>query len=232
MSQLGFAGPNSQEIYSEIIFRNRMNGFTNPSTGTVTFAVDPLNNSFGSGISNTANKPIASHIRIDWPMKVKGIVVPKSTALATGEVAFNLGIWTATTDGSNNWSPGSLVSTGLQGELVIATGGGNTNTHFLTFNTATIVPPGDYFIGGCYRCNGTTAGAFTNLTLGMKGKAQSAGFGRYDMFSSGTTNGTINTVNYTNGTIASLFSGISWVDASTPANSASSINWGLWVEQG
>ncbi len=220
MGMVGCFGPNSPESFAPYLFRNNMDGimFTGSST------VDVTTNT--AGVSGTTNKAIAAYRRITHRAKIKGLIIPQITKLAgaSANIDFNLGLWTGTTDGSSNWLPGTLVA-GLEGTAALPITTSNETNISLAFASSVVVPPGDYYIAGCYRYTGTvSAGALKTITFcrGVPFGTGAIPEGRYDLHSS--TN-----VTYTTGTLAALFSGLSW--SSVASGSFANINFGLWCEQ-
>ena len=220
MGMVGHFGPSLPERFAPYLFRGNMDGimFTGAST------VDVTTNT--GGVSGTTNKAIAAYRRISDRTKIKGLILGQITKLAgaSANIDFNMGIWTATTDGSGNWSPNALVA-GLEGTMALPITTANETNIGLAFASSVVVPPDDYYIAGCYRYTGTvSAGALKTITFcrGVPLGTGSFGEARYDLHS--TTN-----VTYTTGTIAALFSGLSW--ASVASGSFANINWGLWCEQ-
>lgn len=221
MGMVGHFGPSLPERFAPYLFRGNMDGIM--STGAST--VDVTTNT--AGVSGTTNKGIAAYRRLSDRTKIKGLILGQAARLAgaSANIDFNMGIWTATVDGSNNWSPNALVA-GLEGTvaLPIIAAANETNIS-LAFASSVVLPPDDYFIAGCYRYTGTvSAGSLKTVTFcrGLPMGTGAPGESRYDLHS--TTN-----VTYTTGTIAALFSGLSWV--AVASGSFANINWGLWCEQ-
>lgn len=220
MGMIGCFGPSSPESFAPYLFRNNMDGILFTGSGTV----DVTTNT--AGVSSTTNKAIAAYRRISDRVKIKGLIIPQITKLAgaSANIDFNLGLWTGTTDGSSNWLPGTLVA-GLEGTAALPITTSNETNISLAFASSIVVPPGDYYIAGCYRYTGTvSAGALKTITFarGVPFGTGAIPEGRYDLHSS--TN-----VSYISTTIAALFNGLSW--SSVASGSFANINFGLWCEQ-
>lgn len=221
MGMVGHFGPSLPESFAPYLFRGNMDGIMFTGAGTV----DVTTNT--AGVSSTTNKAIAAYRRVTFSTKVKGLILPQGTtklAGSTPSIDWNMGIWTATTDGSSNWIPGTLVA-GLEGTVNQGISTANETNFGLAFSSTVRIPPGDYYIAGCYRYNGTVSAGLMKTILMCRGVPFGAGTmpeGRYDLHS-------LTNVTYTTGTIASLFSGLSW--ASVASGSFANINFGLWCEQ-
>lgn len=213
----GSLGPTLPDFFCDALPRANMPGFFGSGVSTVSSA------SASSGTSATVNKGIAAMCKVWLPIKLKGIIIPQTTAIAVTAQDFTLGLWTAVADGSGNWSPTALYDTNLQGTINIPTSAGNVTHHYLTFTASRLVPPGDYFIGGCYRnVAATSTGAFETAVLKRAMATSAANPGRYDIHS--TTN-----VTFTTGDISALFNGLAWSDVS--GGSYANINFALWCER-
>lgn len=194
------------------LFRAKSPYFIGCSVSTVSVA------SFSSGISSTTNKAICAMMPVWSGTYATGITFPQTTQIAVASMDFNLGLYLAVQDGSGNWAPTTLLSTLAQGTLNIPTNASNSMAYVLPFLGTVWVPPGQYFVAGCYRLNGATTGGYETAVVRRPVNSGTVN-GRFDLQS--TAN-----VTYQSTDLSTLIPGaLVWND--TSSGSAANINFAL-----
>lgn len=220
MGYAGAYGPPQRAEFSPTVWRSDQENFINNGSSTLTVT------GASGGVAAADNKGFASIFRVSRPLKVSGFEFGQTTKLsgAGAGIDINAGMFTATTDGSGNWSPLALVA-GMEAIFNIAITTANEINHVTTFaGGAVVLPPADYMLTGCYRFLNTVSGGVFKTVVGMRGNISGEPMpeGRWDM-------NTAAVVTYTTGTLAALFASSSWVSVAT--GSMANINWALRCEQ-
>lgn len=174
-------------------------------TGTSTYSRTSLNH------DGTGNPLFGKRFYAPRTVKVSGLIIPFTTAVATNAWDFNCAIFKEATSGSDSL-PSTILDVNAQGVKSVAVNASNTHNQLLTFPADVVIPGGaEYFIMFLTKTgvsSGTPAAgavAIRNTTRYLGNLDYAGGFTRFDIKS--TTN-----VAYIATDMTNILSGLSWTD--------------------
>lgn len=214
-------GPLTQEEFSPFYGRAMMRNARNTVLGTVAAA-----SVFSSG------KAVASIGYAEREMRVQGLGLPLITAFSSGNIKFNMGLYTAvaatnSTGGVAIISPGALIDPNGWGELTASSTVSGQRMLTLSFQDTIILPRGPFLFAGAYQNSSAASGVFEGAAMVRCDGAlntEASGYKRYDILS--TTAPT-----YASTDMSATVIALTWEDAGLTATAAQNINWHLWLDE-
>lgn len=217
----GIHGGRVLEEFSPFYGRAQMRNARSTALGTVAGAT-----AFSSG------KAFASIGYAEREMRVQGIGVPLTTAFSSGNIKFNMGLYTAVaaTNSPSSLaviSPGALIDPNGWGELTANSTVSGQRMLTLSFQDTIVLPRGPFLFAGAYQNNSAAGAVFEGTSIvrcdgALNTEAQ--GYKRYDLIS--TTAPT-----YESTDMSATIVGLTWEDAGLIATAPQNINWHLWLDE-
>lgn len=217
----GVSGGITPEEFSTFYGRSQFRNCRNTGLGTVAAA-----SVFSSG------KAICSIGYAERELVVQGLGLPLTTAFASGNIKFNMGLYTAvaatnSTGGLPVISPGALIDPDGWGELTASSTVSGQRMLTLSFQDTIVLPRGAFLIAGAYQNNSAAAGVFEGVGIvrcdGVL-NTEAQGYKRYDLLS--TTAPT-----YASTDMSATIIALTWEDGGLTATAAQNINWHLWLDE-
>ncbi len=217
----GQTGGRILEEFSTFYGRAQMRNARNTGLGTVAAA-----SVFSSG------KAVASMGYAEREMRVQGLGLPLTTAFASGNIKFNMGLYTANaatnaTGGLAVISPGALIDPNGWGEMTANSTVSGQRILTLSFQDTIVLPRGPFLFAGAYQNNSAAAGVFEGAAMVRCDgalNAEASGYKRYDILS--TTAPT-----YASTDMSATIIALTWEDAGLAATAVQNLNWHLWLDE-
>ena len=161
------------------------------------------------------------------PFKVQGIGIPIITKYTSGNIKFNMGLYTTVAGSGTDVKPGALVHADAWGEATTNETVSDQRIHTLSFQNTVILPRGPFFFCGAYQDNTANGVVFEGISIVRSdGAVNSAasGYNRYDMNSSTAPS-------YASTDMSATLIGLTWQDSGSSSVLAQNINFALWLEE-
>lgn len=207
--------------FSPFYGRAQMRNARSTALGTVAVA-----SAFSSG------KAVASIGYAEREMRVQGLGLPLTTAFASGNVKFNMGLYTAvaatnSTGGLAVISPGALIDPNGWGELTADSTVSGQRMLTLSFQDTIVLPRGPFLFAGAYQNNSGASGVFEGTSIVRCDgalNAEASGYKRYDLLSTTAPA-------YASTDMSATIIALTWEDGGLTASAVQNINWHLWLDE-
>ena len=159
------------------------------------------------------------------PMRVQGIGIPLKTQYTSGNIKFNLGLYTTIVGTGTDLKPGALVDADAWGEATTSVTTSSQRTHTLSFQDTITLPKGPFFFMGAYQDNTSLGVVFEGIQVVRSDgaiNAATSGYNRYDMVSSAAPT-------YASTDMSATLLALTWQDGGLNSTLAQNINFALWL---
>lgn len=159
------------------------------------------------------------------PFRVQGIGIPIITKYTSGNIKFNMGLYTTVAGSGTDVKPGALVHPDAWGEATTNETVSDQRTHTLSFQNTVTLPRGPFFFCGHYQDNASSGVVFEGISIVRSDGAinsAAAGYNRYDMNSSTSPT-------YASTDMSATLIALTWQDSGSSSVLAQNINFALWL---
>lgn len=173
----------------------------------------------------STGKAVAAMGYAHRPMRIQGIGIPLITQYSSGNIKFNLGLYTVVAGTGTSLKPGPIIHANAWGEATTNETLSGQRIHTLSFQSTVTLPQGPFFFMGAYQNNSAAGVVFEGCQVVRSDGAinsVSIGDNRYDMLSSTSPT-------YASTDMSATLLALTWTDAGLSQTAVQNINFALWM---